>query len=979
MNVLAWLRRHEFVFGTDIVKMFRQIRVHEDDWDLQRILWLNDNQKIITYQLTTVTYGLNCSPWLSLRVLQQLADDEGHNFPAAVETITKGRYVDDIYGGAESEHQLKEIAWQLQGLCQAGGFELQKWSSNCPRALEEIGVQTSTSPIQFDESVTKVLGLCWHQSSDTFRYKSKSFTSGSYTKRSVLSEIAQLFDPLGFIAPVIIRGKIIIQDLWKLKLSWDEQLPQEHVQQWKNFRDHINELDRVSVPRWLKLSPEVSSIQIHGFADASTAAMSAVVYIRTKKINEPASTMMVCAKTKVAPIKRMTIPRLELTAAVMLTQLVVNAQEMLEQNDTEVHLCSDSAVALAWIRSHPSKWKDFVHNRARKFQEELPNANWRHISGKDNPADCASRGISPTELAEHHLWWTGPEWINQEPEAWPLSSIDTPEEASTEAKPSPAHPAAAIRVHALAEILERYSTLDKVLQVTATLNRAIDRFRRQPTPQTSVLTPRELTEARLFWVKITQTQYFASVFRIIERNRQLPRTHPLAKLTPTIDEEGIVRLGGRLKNANLDPDEIHPAILPRQSRLTTLVMEEAHRRTLHGGTQLTLAYTRQKYWIIGGRGTVRNYIHHCVICTRHRGKQAQQQMGQLPAVRVSPMRAFLHTGVDYAGPFPILKWRPTNATPTSVHIAVFVCFSTSAVHLELVTRQTTEAFIGAYKRFSGRRGIPEVMYSDNATTFDGAATVLNNLYHQQSRENQQIQAALATNGTHWVFSPPRAPHFGGKWEAAVKSAKHHLKRVLGPSTLTYDELNSVVIQIEACLNSRPITPMSDDPEDLQALTPGHFLIGEPLQLIPEPSYINKNPNRLQRWNLVTQKVQQFWSRWARECLQRYQAIYKWNQRERNIKVGDMVLMIDQDLPPSKWPIARVSAVHPGADGLTRVATVKTARAIVPSLRDGSPNLEGVTSTSATFNRPIVKLCLLLTDPPSPEEPPEDEPEPEPLN
>ncbi|XP_028982527.1 uncharacterized protein LOC107046529 [Diachasma alloeum] len=287
-------------------------------------------------------------------------------------------------------------------------------------------------------------------------------------------------------------------------------------------------------------------------------------------------------------------------------------------------------------------------------------------------------------------------------------------------------------------------------------------------------------------------------------------------------------------------------------------------------------------------------------------------MGQLPTVRISPSRAFLHTGVDYAGPFPILKWRPTNAQPSSVHIAVFVCFSISAVHLELVSRQTTDAFIEAYKRFTGRRGIPEVMYSDNATTFVGASTVLNKLYNQPSRENQQIQAALATNGTQWSFSPPRAPRFGGKWEAAVTSTNYHLKRVLGSTTFTYEKLNSILIQIEACLNSRPIAPMSDDPEDLQALTPGHFLIGEPLQ-----------------------KIQQFWSRWSRECLQRNQAIYKWNQRRENIEVGD-ILTADEDYPPAKWPLSRVVAVHLGEEALTRVTTIKTSRAVVPTRPDGTP-------------------------------------------
>ncbi|XP_015118495.1 uncharacterized protein LOC107042118 [Diachasma alloeum] len=378
MDVLTWMRKHRLVFGTDIVKMFRQIRVHQDDWDLQRILWVDDNKQQIFYQLTTVTYGLNCSPWLSLKVLQQLAENEGPRFPAPVETITRGRYIDDIYGGADSPAELKEILWQLQGLCQAGGFPLQKWSSNCPQLLHELGLSTEEEVIQFEESVTKVLGLCWHQSSDIFQYKSRDFKTETITKRIVSSEIAQIFDPLGFIAPVVVQGKILLQDLWKLKCN------------------------------------------------ASTVAMSAVVYIRTQNLNESASTVLVCAKTKVAPIKRMTIPRLELTAALLLTQLVTSTQQMLQ--------------------------------------------------------------------------------LHQDPEDWPRSTIDAPPmdfpEVAKEAKPAKSHPVVQ-RINEIAELLNRYSTMAKLLAVTATINRAIDRFRRQPMPPGSILTTRELNDARLFWVKIT--------------------------------------------------------------------------------------------------------------------------------------------------------------------------------------------------------------------------------------------------------------------------------------------------------------------------------------------------------------------------------------------------------------------------------------------------------------------------------------------
>ncbi|XP_011313211.1 uncharacterized protein [Fopius arisanus] len=521
VNVLASARKCQFVFGTDILKIFRQIRVRQDDWDLQRSLWLNEDNKQITYQLTTVTYGLNCSPWISLRVLQQLGEDEGHRFPAAVETLIKeGRYVDDIYGGADSIDQLKEIATQLQGLCEVGGFPLQKWSSNSPEALQQLGLSPQNSPVKFDESIIKVLGLCWQQSTDTFKYKAKNFTSTTFTKRSVLSEIAQIFDRPGF--------KLI----WRLKLKWDDRLPTDY--------EEMTSGNQISIPRWLRLSTDTINVQLHGFTDASKSAMGAEVYIRWRKINEPAPTIIVCAKTRVAPLKEMIIPRLKLTAALLLTRLVKTTHQMFELEIVDTHLWSDSSVALAWITSHPSRWKEFVHNRVAEIQETLPEATWRHVSGKDIPADC------------------GPDWLNQEPDQWPQSTIDLHSEVSLEEQPTPAHPIAGeVNVNVLAEVLERYSTLSKVLQVTATVNRAVTRFRRQPTPQTPLITPEQLNEARLFWIS--------------------------SSTSSTADGATF--------------------------RINSITIE---------------------------------------------------------------------TGVDYAGPMPILKWRPTNSQPASVHIAVFVCYISSA-------------------------------------------------------------------------------------------------------------------------------------------------------------------------------------------------------------------------------------------------------------------------------------------------------------
>ncbi|XP_043285700.1 uncharacterized protein [Venturia canescens] len=317
-------------------------------------------------------------------------------------------------------------------------------------------------------------------------------------------------------------------------------------------------------------------------------------------------------------------------------------------------------------------------------------------------------------------------------------------------------------------------------------------------------------------------------------------------------------------------------------------------------------------------------------------------MGQLPSTRVTPARAFLFTGVDYAGPVSLRSWRGRGHKTYKGWLCIFVCFTTSAMHLEVVTDATTDTFIAAFRRFTGRRGHVHTLYSDCGKNFQGADAELRRLFNGGTRESQQLAQLLTNDGTKWVFNPPGAPHMGGKWEAAVKSVKFHLRRTLRETSLTFEELTTLLTQIEAALNSRPLQPLSEDPDDLSVLTPGHFLIGDALTAIPEPSLRDVNLTRLARWQLIQERVQYCWEHWSSGYLQQQQSISKWHHPSHQIRVGTMVLLTDESLPPLKWPLARVVEVHPGPDGLIRVVTIKTA--------------------TTTLKRPIAKLAVLPIHP-----------------
>ncbi|XP_012235059.2 uncharacterized protein [Linepithema humile] len=923
--------------------MFRQIKIHPDDWKYQRIIWLDQNQQLTPYELTTVTYDMVCAPFLALRVIQQLTQDEGSRFPQASSTITRGRYVDDIFGGADSITETQELVEQVKQLCMAGGFPLQKWISNESTILNSIPLKSrlDSSIIRIDDNlIVHSLGLLWHPATDNFGFLSEPFKTEIVTKRNMLSTIAKVFDPLGFLSPVMVTAKILLQELWTLRLDWDQPLPSNIVNEWTRFVENCKTIPDLKFPRWLGTTAS-QSLEIHEFCDASSRAMAAVVYSRTISTNGQIHIQLVCSKTKVAPLKRLTIPRLELSGAVLLTKLVSQVLRVLQKEALKIYLWTDSSITLTWISNHPSRWKDFVHNRVCFIQETLPSASWNFVPGTENPADLATRGITPSQLTETITWWQGPLWLMHESQQWPFFSQEELSGEQLEERPIKVTTALTQSSQPW-NLLYRYSSHNKLLRVTATCLRAVARFKNPKEPSIHFpITPTELKLAKIFWIRTVQRFAFSQELKLLSEGKLLPKSNPLIRLTPFIDSLGILRLSGRLQSSDLPIDVKHPAILPKNSGLTSLVITDAHLRSLHGGTQFTAAFTREEYWIIGGKASVRTHIFQCVRCTRFRQKRAQQLMGQLPSDRVLPLRPFQHTGVDYTGLFVIKTWRGKNARNYKAYVALFVCFTTSALHLELVTDYTADAFISAYKRFSGRRGICATLTSDCGTNLKGADAELQRLFSAASEESQYLATLLAKDGTLWKYNPPSTPHFGGKWEAGVKSMKYHLKRIMGDTLLTYEEMNTLLIQVEAVLNSRPLCPLTDDPEDLTALTPGHFLMGCSPTVLPEPSLEIEKSSRLSRWQLLRKMLDSLWSRWSKEYLQRYQSIYKWNQPETPIVEGSMVLVVDERYPPAKWPLGRVIKVYPGPDGLTRVVTVKTQ--------------------TSELKRPITKLCLLPID------------------
>ncbi|XP_074038691.1 uncharacterized protein [Leptinotarsa decemlineata] len=428
-------------------------------------------------------------------------------------------------------------------------------------------------------------------------------------------------------------------------------------------------------------------------------------------------------------------------------------------------------------------------------------------------------------------------------------------------------------------------------------------------------------------IKVTQQQAFSSELALIHRKRPLPK--PFRKLSPFIDDKGILRVGGRLKYSDITHEQKHPILLPSTHIFTTLVIKYTHSKYCHPGLQTLHFILSQRYWIISPRKTIRRIISKCYKCFRLNPKPVQQPMGNLPKCRISELKPFSHVGIDFCGPFRTTSTRMRGAKVTKSYICIFCCMSTKALHLELTSDLSSDAFLGALRRFVSRRGLCSDIYSDCGTNFKGAARQLSEIMQQVSGQE----------GIRFHFNPPSSPNFGGLWEAGVKSFKTHLFRVIGDQTLTFEELSTVVTQVEALLNSRPLCSLSSDPNDDSVLTPGHFLTLSPLNSVPEPNLGNIHLGRLSRWQMVQRLQQDFWKRWHKEYLHTLLQRSKWLEPSTPIELGTIVLLKEDHNPPMKWTRGRITQLHPGADGITRVVSVRNSQGTI-------------------LKRPVSKVCPL---------------------
>ena len=956
-DILLRFRVHAVALAGDIEKAFLMIKVDERDRDVLRFLWIQNSNaqpvEVITLRFTHVVFGVNCSPFLLNATIRHHMETYKSTDPEFVKKFLLSIYVDDVSFGSDGVQSTYDLYMKAKSRLKEGGFLLRKFITNSEELRHLIATNEQLSePLtndtlvkEEDQSYTKctlgttaksdgqhkILGVQWDYIRDQFVFGidevACQMKKVEPTRRNAVSLSARFFDPIGIVSPVIVLFKIFYQQLCAAKVGWDEPLKGELLKGWKSLCEALQSANVMTVPRcYHMITGTCLTARLIGFCDASSKAYAAVVYLRVED-DDDVSVTFVAAKTRVTPIKTISIPRLELLSALLLSRLVKNVEGALQSelrlNETICY--TDSKVTLCWIQGKNHEWKQFVGNRVASIHTVVPPSNWYHCPGKENPADIPSRGMTPSELSQNTLWLSGPSWLQtlEGIAEGPDTNLVMPQECQLELKvTSVSNMLIATEDQGvnIAELIncERFSGTFRLLKTTVMVFRAVRNFLAK-IGRTCQVIPNdrasEFDQARVIWLRQMQSQLQkCSKFSLWKQQFGL-----------FVDELNLWRCGGRMGNSALAPAAKYPILLDKQHHLTRLIVMDAHKKVFHNGVRETLTELRASYWLVRGRQLVRKLIFSCVTCRKHEGQPYRAvPPPPLPEFQVTVSRPFEHTGVDFAGPLYVRRTENVK-----VWLCLYTCCTTRGVHLDLVENLDAATFIRSLKRFTSRRGIPVRIVSDNGSTFTAAAKVLKRMFTDPALEQHLLSCHM-----RWDFNLEKAPWWGGIFERLVKSTKRCLRKVIGTARLSYDELLTVVTEVEGVLNSRPLTYLSSEDVE-EPLTPSHLMIGYRVMSLPDlpavdfddPTF-NASPDNLRgRFKHLLIVTQRFWTRWRKEYLTELRESHRTLLARRKaadvVKNGEIVVIHDESLPRGQWRLGRIEQVIKGSDGHARGVRVRT--------------------------------------------------------
>lgn len=948
LGVLLRFREHAIAISSDIKGMFHQVRLLPEDQPVLRFLWreMRKDDPPDVYQWQVLPFGTTSSPCCATFALQKHVVDHTEDGDKLRASVERCFYVDNCLQSLHSAEEARHLVDKLRHLLAKGGFDLRQWASNCPSIISHLPPESrsESSELWFSQDTSdpeeRTLGLIWHCHSDMLGYKHGQLELDTQpTMSSIYRILAKQYDPLGFIVPFTTRAKILVQRLWDRKREWDDpNLPHDLLQAWHSWVEELPQLPFLTMPRCYttaELDPNTCNRSVHVFCDASEKAYGSVAYLRTEDSSGRTEVAFIAARSRVAPKRQLSIPRLELSAALTGAQLASVLKRELTLDVHQYIYWTDSMTVLTWLQSESCKFKVFVGTRVAEIQELTDSGTWRYVDSQRNSADDITRGQTLSQLIEDSRWSRGPAFLWEPETSWPErppeSSPDNPEEL----RKLTFCGVTAVDSGPLKIDVSQYSTFQELLK-------AVAQSAYGAASDTSSLSADDFRKAELDIFRQAQIESFQEDLTRLQAGKSILPNSRLVTLAPEFDTSTqLIHVGGRLRRCDdLSQETQHPIVLDPAHHITRLIIQHYDNELHHPGPERVFAEIRRRFWILRGRQAIRKFQYSCPECRKWRGTPDIPRMADLPPSSLRLYKpAFYSTGIDCFGPFQIRIGR-RNEKRWGI---VYKCLTIKAVYIDLLTSIDSDSFLMSLRRFLARRGKPHEILCDRGTNFRGGDTELKEAFNALQ---PALKEQLTAQQIDFRYNPPSAPHFGGSWEREIKSIKAALATVLGSQSVPEEVLRTVLIEIEGILNSKPLGYVSSDISDPDPVTPNSLLMGRPDASLPQVIYPESELLSRKRWRHSQVLADQFWARYVRQYLPTQQIRRKWQREKEDLTVGTVVLIADPQSPRALWLVGTVKAVHPGSDG-----RVRTAEVLVKD---------------RTYLRPVARLIRLPVLPDDPE-------------
>lgn len=945
-NIMLRFERFPIALGGDIQEMYLQIELPPEDRAYHHFLWQpKDNEPVINYQFQRLAFGNACAPFAALQAVRWHAEKTKAKYPIAHGTVLHSSLMDDTLDSYPTPEVAKQALHQLTAFYKEMSMDIRKIISNSKDVLADVAEDDRAPTLDLQDldgnllgvRTVRTLGVVYEAERDCYLFDWRVPSHETWTRRLVLSAYSALFDPTGKLTPVLVQARILFQGFFANCSKWEALLSPDELAAWMQWVVALAALGKLTIQRAHTCTRAILAgehlTEIHIFADASTKAYGAAAYI-VNRWDEESEQNLAIAKARVAPTKPHTVPRLELMACVIATQL----KKFIETSCSDLPITkyvfwTDSKTALMWIRSDVANLKMFVANRVQRILLASNTGEWRWVPTDENPADLASRGLNGEEFLDAaDKWFYGPDFLANSEDTWPalpetaLHSEDAAREYKASSPPQgataayfiiPSFPCAIVEFSDFWERVPRYLTqVSFAAFMFKWLERARRRLHHVPSPA-ALVPPR--ARARMGLIKWAQREIYSEQMAILRRGRRLHKRDPLSNHAPWLDNDSLLRAETRIKNHD-------PAVLSRRHPFTKSIIRYIHEDLyLHAaGGDFVWGKLSSWFFVAGGNRTAVSIVSECTECRRREPKAATTATAPMPDYRVpqgSRDKPWDTIGIDCAGPYTVSL--PNTRAGHKRWLLVITCAKFRAVHIELIPGLDTDSFLQAYARFLARRATcPARVVCDHGTNFKAGAAALNELTGELYKDKDKLQRYHAE--TSWYFVPPLTPWMGGVYERVIQYAKKAIDAILPHhNRLSASELETIATIAEGILNNRPLGYMPTE-EGNKPVTPNMFISpGATIDLVP----LEMPETLSHRWNRLQTVLDNWWETLVNRMSAYFVSKQKIAHSHHNLKQGDVVVVLDAKIR-GQWPIGRIESLIEGKDNKARSAKVKVHGAVL---------------------------------------------------